>query len=150
LENVSFSYPSRPEVEVLHDLSQSFEAGKTTALLGSSGSGKSTIMNLLLRFYDPVSGAVKLDDQNIVTLNLRWLRSQIGIVMQEPSLFACSVRENVEHGLIGTKYETETSDRKMGFTERLPEGYETLVGERGLLLSGGQKRLSTYLAAEFY
>ncbi|KAF8627411.1 hypothetical protein AX17_006226 [Amanita inopinata Kibby_2008] len=153
LEDVHFNYPSRPNVPVVKGLSITFRAGKTAALVGASGSGKSTIISLVERFYDPVSGVVKLDGVNVKDLNLKWLRSQIGLVSQEPTLFATSIRGNVEHGLIGTKYEFASEGEKFalikeacikanadGFISRLPEGYDTMVGERGFLLSGGQKQ----------
>jgi ATP-binding cassette, subfamily B (MDR/TAP), member 1 len=105
------------------------------------------------RFYDPISGAVKLDGQDIKDLNIKWLRSQIGLVSQEPTLFATTIEGNVAHGLIGTEWETASQEEKRrlvkaacikanadGFISNLPEGYLTMVGERGFLLSGGQKR----------
>jgi ATP-binding cassette subfamily B (MDR/TAP) protein 1 len=153
LEDVQFSYPSRPTVKVVKNLSISFAAGKTAALVGSSGSGKSTIISLVERFYDPTAGVVKLDGVNIKDLNLKWLRSQIGLVSQEPTLFATTITGNVAHGLIGTVHEHAPEEEKFalikeacvkanadGFITKLPMGYDTLVGERGFLLSGGQKQ----------
>ena len=105
------------------------------------------------RFYDPTSGNVTLDDINIKDLNLQWLRSKIGFVQQEPTLFAASIRDNVAHGLINTPYEHLPDDEKFrmirdacimanadDFVKKLPDGYSTQVGARGFLLSGGQKR----------
>lgn len=153
LEDVDFSYPSRPTVQVTKKLSLNFVAGKTAALVGASGSGKSTVISLLERFYDPTSGVVRLDGVDLKDLNLKWLRSQIGLVSQEPSLFATTIKENVGHGLIGTKWEHASEEEKLaliktacvkanadGFIGKLPNGYETMVGERGFLLSGGQKQ----------
>ena len=153
LENVRFHYPSRPTVQILKGLSITFNAGKTAALVGASGSGKSTIISLVERFYDPTSGVVKLDGVDIRDLNPKWLRSQIGLVSQEPTLFATTIKGNVAHGLIGTQYERASEDEKFalikeacikanadGFIMKLPMGYDTLVGERGFLLSGGQKQ----------
>jgi len=153
LEDVKFSYPSRPIVQVVKGLSISFRAGKTAALVGASGSGKSTIVSLVERFYDPTSGAVKVDGVNVKDLNLKWLRSQIGLVSQEPSLFATTIRANIAHGLIGTIHANASEEIKEalikeasikanadGFITKLPLGYDTLVGERGFLLSGGQKQ----------
>lgn len=153
LENVQFNYPARPDVPIFKSLSISFAAGKTSALVGASGSGKSTIVSLLERFYDPLSGSVRLDGNDVRDLNLKWLRSQIGLVSQEPILFATTIRGNVEHGLIGHKLEHGTSEEKFavvkeaciranadGFISKLPLGYDTMVGERGFLLSGGQKQ----------
>jgi len=152
-ENVKFNYPSRPDVAVVKDLSISFPAGKTAALVGASGSGKSTVVALVERFYDPLSGVVRLDGINIKELNIKWLRSQIGLVSQEPTLFATTIKGNVAHGLIGTEYEHATEEEKFalikeacvkanadGFINNMPLGYDTLVGERGFLMSGGQKQ----------
>lgn len=153
LENIKHIYPSRPEVVVMDDVSLEIPAGKTTALVGASGSGKSTIVGLVERFYDPVQGAVYLDGQDISKLNLRWLRQQMALVSQEPTLFGTTIFKNISHGLIGTQYEHEGEEkhREMviqaaikanahDFISALPEGYETNVGERGFLLSGGQKQ----------
>lgn len=152
-EDVRFSYPSRPNVPVVKGLNITFRAGKTAALVGASGSGKSTIVSLVERFYDPLSGIIKLDGVNIKDLNLKWLRSQIGLVSQEPTLFATTIKGNVAHGLINTKHEFATEEEKFalikkaciqanadGFITKLPLGYDTMVGERGFLLSGGQKQ----------
>lgn len=153
LRNVKHIYPSRPEVVVMEDVSLMVPAGKTTALVGASGSGKSTIVGLVERFYDPVGGSVFLDGHNVQDLNLRWLRQQISLVSQEPTLFATTIFGNIKHGLIGTKYEhlpvdevhhlIENAARMSNahdFITQLPEGYSTNVGERGFLLSGGQKQ----------
>ncbi|KAF8268333.1 multidrug resistance protein 1 [Lactarius quietus] len=153
LENIEFNYPARPDVSIVKNLSLTFPAGKTTALVGASGSGKSTVISLVERFYDPLSGTVRLDGVDIRTLNLKWLRSQIGLVSQEPTLFATTIRGNVEHGLINTPHAKASPEEKLqlvkeacikanadGFISKLPLGYDTLVGERGFLLSGGQKQ----------
>jgi len=153
LEDIKFCYPSRPTIQVVKGLSLTFEAGKTAALVGASGSGKSTIISLVERFYDPIEGSIKLDGHDLKDLNLKWLRNQIGLVSQEPVLFATTIRNNVAHGLIGTQYENVSEDKKEalikeacvkanadGFISKLPEGYNTMVGERGFLLSGGQKQ----------
>lgn len=152
-EGVNFTYPSRSDVPVIKELSLSFPAGKTIALVGPSGSGKSTIISLVERFYDPTWGSIKLDGIDLKDLNLKWLRSQIGLVSQEPVLFAASIKENVANGLIGTEYEHVADEKKFalikeaclqanadGFIAQLPSGYDTVVGERGFLLSGGQKQ----------
>ncbi|KAL7626760.1 hypothetical protein AAE478_003534 [Parahypoxylon ruwenzoriense] len=153
LEHIKHIYPSRPEVVVMKDVSLDIPAGKTTALVGTSGSGKSTIVGLVERFYDPVAGKVFLDGHDISTLNLRWLRQQMSLVSQEPTLFGTTIYNNIRHGLIGTKFENESEDKQRelifeaakkanahDFISSLPEGYETNVGERGFLLSGGQKQ----------
>ena len=97
-------------MKVLDDLNIHFESGKITAIVGASGSGKSTIVGLVERFYDPVGGQVLLDGHDVSTLNLRWLRQQISLVSQEPTLFGTSIYENIGHGLIGTKFENEKEE----------------------------------------
>jgi ATP-binding cassette subfamily B (MDR/TAP) protein 1 len=152
-ENIDFNYPARPDVQVVKNLSLTFPAGKTTALVGASGSGKSTVISLVERFYDPLAGSVRLDGIDIRDLNLKWLRSQIGLVSQEPTLFSTTIRNNVEHGLVGTSHQHASPEEKLqlvreacikanadGFISKLPLGYDTVVGERGYLLSGGQKQ----------
>ncbi|KAF1866468.1 hypothetical protein Lal_00017851 [Lupinus albus] len=144
LKSVDFSYPSRQDVRVLNDFSLNVPAGKTIALVGSSGSGKSTVVSLIERFYDPSSGQVLLDGHDIKTLKLRWLRQQIGLVSQEPALFATTIRENILLGRPdadqGEIEEAARVANAHSFINKLPEGYETQVGERGLQLSGGQKQ----------
>ena len=153
LRNIKMIYPSRAEVVVMQDVNLKVPAGKTTALVGASGSGKSTIVGLVERFYDPVGGEVYLDGHEVSKLNLRWLRQQISLVSQEPTLFGTTIFSNIRHGLIGTEYENSDIEKqkelivaaaKMAnahdFVTGLPEGYETNVGERGFLLSGGQKQ----------
>ena len=153
LKNIKHIYPSRAEVVVMEDINLVVPAGKTTALVGASGSGKSTIVGLVERFYDPVGGHIYLDGHDVQTLNLRWLRQQISLVSQEPTLFGTTIFGNIRHGLIGHKYEHASAEEqkqlvinaaKMAnahdFITGLPEGYETNVGERGFLLSGGQKQ----------
>ncbi|KAF3632900.1 ABC transporter B family member 19 [Capsicum annuum] len=144
LKNVDFSYPSRPEIKILNDFNLIVPAGKTIALVGSSGSGKSTVVSLIERFYDPTSGQLLLDGNDIKTLKLKWLRQQIGLVSQEPALFATSIKENI---LLGrpdaTQIEIEEAARVANahsFIIKLPDGFDTQVGERGLQLSGGQKQ----------
>ena len=153
LRHIKHIYPSRAEVVVMKDVNLVVPAGKTTALVGASGSGKSTIVGLVERFYNPVGGAVYLDGHDVSTLNLQWLRQQVSLVSQEPVLFGTTITNNIKHGLIGTKYEDADESvqtelviqaAKMAnahdFVTGLPEGYETNVGERGFLLSGGQKQ----------
>ncbi|KAL0333389.1 UNVERIFIED_CONTAM: ABC transporter B family member 1 [Sesamum angustifolium] len=144
LKNVDFAYPSRPETRVLNNFSLTVPAGKTIALVGSSGSGKSTVVSLIERFYDPPSGQVLLDGHDIKTLKLRWLRQQIGLVSQEPALFATTIKENILLGRPDASLiEIEEASRVANahsFIVKLPDGYDTQVGERGLQLSGGQKQ----------
>ncbi|KAJ6381734.1 hypothetical protein OIU77_030412 [Salix suchowensis] len=144
LKNIDFAYPSRPDAPILNNFSLNVPAGKTIALVGSSGSGKSTVVSLIERFYDPNSGQVLLDGHDIKTLKLRWLREQIGLVSQEPALFATTIKENI---LLGrpdaSQVEIEAAARVANahsFIIKLPDGFDTLVGERGLQLSGGQKQ----------
>ena len=98
MERVSFHYPSRPEVEVLRDLNFSVEPGKTLALVGLSGCGKSTIFSLIERFYNPVNGWITVDGNHLTIVNIKWLRSQIGIVSQEPVLFDTTIANNIRYG----------------------------------------------------
>ncbi|KAK9458193.1 P-loop containing nucleoside triphosphate hydrolase protein [Dipodascopsis uninucleata] len=153
LKDITFIYPSRPDVYVLRNFNLKIPAGKTVALVGASGSGKSTIVGILERFYEPVSGEVTIDGANIKDLNVRWLRQQIALVSQEPTLFDCSIFENISYGLIGTQYEDASLIEKrelviraceqanaMSFIDTFPKGLETLVGDRGFLMSGGQKQ----------
>ncbi|KAK3285859.1 hypothetical protein CYMTET_6550, partial [Cymbomonas tetramitiformis] len=150
-ENVEFVYPTRPNVQVLNGVSFEIQAGAHAAFVGESGSGKSTILGLLARFYDPQSGSVLLDDHALTNLDIAWLRQQIGIVMQEPTLFACSISENIWLGCPASAQLTfqEREERMKeaarnaaaaDFISQLPEQYATLVGERGASLSGGQKQ----------
>ncbi|KAJ5420688.1 hypothetical protein N7465_003207 [Penicillium sp. CMV-2018d] len=152
-EDVQFTYPSRPDTQILMGLNARFERGKTTAIVGPSGSGKSTIVALTERWYSPEQGSISVGQRNIEQLDLKWWRSNIGLVQQEPFLFNDTILKNVSFGLIGTKWEDEPDSVKAGlvknackeafadeFIDRLPKGYETLVGENGTKLSGGQKQ----------
>lgn len=148
-----FRYPARPNVPILENFNLSIPAGKSTALVGASGSGKSTIIGLLERYYDANQGQLLLDGHDTRNLNITWLRTQMGYVAQEPSLFSTTIRENIEYGLVNSQWEHADVDEKKRLVEdaakqanahdfitQLPKGYETLVGERGFLLSGGQKQ----------
>ncbi|OVA20542.1 ABC transporter [Macleaya cordata] len=144
LKNVYFSYPSRPNQMIFNGLSLKIEAGKTVALVGQSGSGKSTTIALIERFYDPLEGSVEIDEQDIRSYNLRSLRSHIALVSQEPTLFAGTIRENI---LYGKENATEAELRRASslanaheFISSMKDGYETYCGERGVQLSGGQKQ----------
>ncbi|XP_077160256.1 ATP-dependent translocase ABCB1-like isoform X2 [Paroedura picta] len=146
LKEVAFNYPTRPDVSVLQGLNVAIEKGKTLALVGSSGCGKSTVVQLLERFYDPFSGVVLLDKQNAKELNVQWLRSQIGIVSQEPVLFDCSIAENIAYGDNSrmVSHDEIVNVAKAAnihsFIESLPDKYNTSVGDKGAQLSGGQKQ----------
>jgi ATP-binding cassette subfamily B protein len=145
LQNVIFHYPSRPEQVVLNDVSLKIPANSTTALVGSSGAGKSTIVSLLQRFYDVDQGRITVDGNTLEDLDLQWLRSHIGYVQQEPQLFGLTVKENMLYGVHRevTMEEIEQAAKDAHaheFIKDWPEGYDTLVGERGVKLSGGQKQ----------
>ncbi|MEM8882581.1 MAG: ABC transporter ATP-binding protein [Planctomycetota bacterium] len=141
-EKVGFSYPKRDQV--LTDVDIELDAGRTTAVVGSTGSGKTTLIKLLLRFYDPQQGAVKLDGTDLRELDLHALRDAVGLVSQEVFLFHGTVRENISYGTFDAPLEKVIEAAKVaeahGFIESLPEGYDTVVGERGQKLSGGQRQ----------
>ncbi|XP_073533888.1 ATP-binding cassette sub-family B member 5-like isoform X1 [Phyllobates terribilis] len=146
ISKVSFNYPSRPDVPVLKTLSVAISSGQTVALVGSSGCGKSTSIQLLQRFYDPSQGAVLFDKNAAKGLNLQWLRNQIGIVSQEPVLFDRSIAENIAYGDNSREVPMEEIEQAAkaanihSFIEELPEKYNTSVGGKGTQLSGGQKQ----------
>ncbi|XP_038053819.1 ABC transporter B family member 1-like [Patiria miniata] len=142
-EDVHFKYPSRPENEVLKGVSFDMKPGQVMALVGPSGGGKSTIVNLIERFYEPTSGSVKLDGVSLSELDPMFFRRKISMVSQEPSLFACSIKDNIAYGKDATDEEIEQAARMANahdFITSFEEGYKTLVGERGVRLSGGQKQ----------
>ncbi|KAM6910395.1 ATP-dependent translocase ABCB1 [Xenentodon cancila] len=142
--NIHFSYPSRPDVKILENMSLRVKSGQTMALVGSSGCGKSTTIQLLQRFYDPQEGSVSIDGHDIRTLNVRFLREMIGVVSQEPILFATTISENIRYGRPDvTPGEIEQAAKEANaydFIMKLPDKFETLVGDRGTQMSGGQKQ----------
>lgn len=145
--NVSFYYPLRPEVTIIRGMNLCVPSGSITAVVGSSGSGKSTIGSLLLRYYDPSEGEVVIDGIDICDLNPTWLRQHIGTVSQEPVLFSCSVAENIAYGssdpsAVSTEQIIDAAKKAnaYNFIQSFPKRFETMVGERGLMLSGGQKQ----------
>ncbi|KAJ6967410.1 P-glycoprotein [Populus alba x Populus x berolinensis] len=142
--DVCFCYPSRPDVIIFNKFRLDIPSGKIVALVGGSGSGKSTVISLIERFYEPLSGKILLDGNDIRDLDLKWLRQQIGLVNQEPALFATSIRENILYEKTDATLDELTSAAKlseaMSFINNLPDGLETQVGERGMQLSGGQKQ----------
>uniref|UniRef100_A0A669QYL3 ATP binding cassette subfamily B member 1 n=1 Tax=Phasianus colchicus TaxID=9054 RepID=A0A669QYL3_PHACC len=146
IKDVKFNYPNRPEVKILQGLNLKVEKGQTLALVGSSGCGKSTVVQLLERFYDPLSGEIEFDDKDAKTLNIQWLRSHIGIVSQEPILFDFTIAENIAYGdnTREVSHEEIVSAAKAAnihsFIDSLPEKYNTRVGDKGTQLSGGQKQ----------
>lgn len=144
LRNVDFCYPTRPEVLVLSNFSLKVNGGQTVAVVGVSGSGKSTIISLIERFYDPVAGQVLLDGRDLQGYNLRWLRSHMGLVQQEPIIFSTTIRENI----IYARHNASEAEMKEAarianahhFISSLPHGYDTHVGMRGVDLTPGQKQ----------
>jgi ABC-type multidrug transport system fused ATPase/permease subunit len=143
-ENVSFAYPSRPEFTVLKNLNFSIRPGEKIALVGQSGSGKSTIINLLLRFYDLQQGEIKIDKTSIERFNLSAYRKNLGVVPQEVILFGGTIKDNIGYGKPdATDEEIKDASRKanaLEFIESFPQKFETIVGERGVKLSGGQRQ----------
>jgi len=144
LEAVRFRYSTRPEVEALKGVNLHIAAGEVVALVGKSGSGKSTILNLLLRFYDPTAGRVLVGGRDVRELNPTALRSHIATVMQEPTLFSRTVAENIQYGAatVSTAELERTATLACAdeFIQRLPGGYQSSIGDRGVQLSGGQRQ----------
>nr|BAS29581.1 B-type ABC transporter [Thalictrum minus] len=144
LKNVCFSYPARPDEQIFNGFSLTIPSGTTAALVGQSGSGKSTVISLIERFYDPLSGEVLIDGINLKEFQLRWIRQKIGLVSQEPVLFASSIKENIAYAKDGATTEEVRAAAELAnaakFIDKLPQGLDTLVGEHGTQLSGGQKQ----------
>ncbi|MCK6523535.1 ATP-binding cassette domain-containing protein [Myxococcota bacterium] len=144
LTDVQFAYPSRADKPVLQGLSLSLRPGEVVALVGPSGGGKSTVAALLSRFYDPQGGQITLDGVPYPELDVGWLREQVGVVSQEPILFATTIAENIRYGRpAASDAEVEAAAKAANahdFIQSFPDGYATLVGERGVRLSGGQKQ----------
>ena len=146
-KDVTFAYPLKPDVDVLKNLSTKIEKGKVVAIVGHSGSGKTTISNLIQRFYDPTGGCITLDGIDIRDFDIPWLRRSIGFVSQEPTLYSTSIKDNVLYGV--TQYteedfhkvcELSNVDKFVSDKSLFPSGYSTLVGEKGARVSGGQKQ----------
>uniref|UniRef100_A0A803YMQ6 ATP binding cassette subfamily B member 1 n=1 Tax=Meleagris gallopavo TaxID=9103 RepID=A0A803YMQ6_MELGA len=143
-QNVYFSYPARPDIKILKGLNLKINCGQTVALVGGSGCGKSTTVQLIQRFYDPKEGTITIDGQDLKSLNVRYLREIIGVVNQEPVLFATTIAENIRYGREDvTMEEIEKATKEANaydFIMKLPKKFETVVGERGAQMSGGQKQ----------
>ncbi len=143
-EDVKFAYPARPSIAALDGVSLNVKPGETIALVGPSGAGKTTIIQLLLRFYDPQSGVIKLDGHDLTALDRAAFRKHIALVPQDPVIFADTARENIRFGRPdATDAEVEAAAKAAAahdFLTALPDGYESDVGERGVMLSGGQKQ----------
>jgi ATP-binding cassette subfamily B protein len=142
-EDVTFRYPARPDSAALSDFSLDVAPGETVALVGPSGAGKTTVLQLLLRFYDPERGTIRLDGIDVASIAPADLRSRLGIVPQDPVIFSTSAWENIRYG------RPDASDDNIraaahaahaDFLDALPQGYETFLGEKGVRLSGGQRQ----------
>ncbi|KAI1802055.1 P-loop containing nucleoside triphosphate hydrolase protein [Daldinia bambusicola] len=153
MQNIKHIYPTRPGVTVAENLSIAFPNGKITAVVGTSGSGKSSIAKLILRFYNPVNGQIMLDNHRLEDLNIKWLRGIIRLVSQDTYLFDTTILENIAYGFAGTPLEKLSAEQKQqrveaaakiacahDFITALPYGYHTTVGPRGSKLSGGQRQ----------
>jgi len=144
LQNISFSYPTRPEIKAIDHLNLTVKPGETLALVGPSGAGKSTLFDLLLRFFDPQQGEIKLEGQDIKDLDLKDLRRCFALVSQQPSLFYGSIEDNLRYGKPEASLSEVIAAAKAAnaheFIERLPHGYQSRLGDAGLGLSGGQKQ----------
>lgn len=147
LDNVRFTYPTRPDAKVLGGISMTIQPGEFVAFVGSSGCGKSTMISMLERFYDPSSGSINLGAQNIALLNPRLYRGHTALVQQEPTLYQGTIRENISLGFENAEALTDDmiinackQANIYSFIESLPEGLNTQCGSRGLSLSGGQRQ----------
>ncbi|XP_055388386.1 LOW QUALITY PROTEIN: ATP-dependent translocase ABCB1-like [Condylostylus longicornis] len=143
-KNVHFHYPSRPEKQIFNGINLHIPAGKTVALVGGSGCGKSTIIQMVQRFYDPDEGEILIDGVAVKDYNTTWIRDQMSLVSQEPRLFARSIAENIRDGRLGATIDEVQSAAKnanaWSFISEFPEKFDTFVGEGGSQLSGGQKQ----------
>jgi ABC-type multidrug transport system fused ATPase/permease subunit len=144
LKDIKFVYPTRPTHPVLKGLNLNIPSGSTTALVGSSGCGKSTIVSLLKRFYDPTAGTILIDNKDLRSMDIKEHRRHVGVVTQDPVLFSGSIFSNITYGCQGASMEDAMNAAKLanahGFVTSFPDGYNTEVGERGIALSGGQKQ----------
>ncbi|WP_423708535.1 ABC transporter transmembrane domain-containing protein [Undibacterium sp. WLX3042] len=144
IRDIRFHYPSRPDTASIAGVTLDIPAGQTIAVVGSSGAGKTTLFQLLLRFYDPQSGEIQLDGVNIRDLDLHTLRNAIGVVPQETIIFSANAMDNIRYGRADASDAEVIAAAKMAaaheFIEKLPEGYQSFLGERGVRLSGGQRQ----------
>jgi len=147
IKGVNFNYPTKAEVLVMDNVNLKIDSGDVVAFVGASGSGKSTIVSLIERFYDVNSGVISIDGEDLKDVDLRWYHNNIGYVSQEPSLFSGTIEENVTYGL--TEYGKDDIDKALKMAhaydfvmneKQFPQGLQTVVGERGVKLSGGQKQ----------
>jgi len=143
-KDVSFRYPMRPDAPVLSEFNLKIKKGSVVALVGQSGSGKSTCIQLLERFYDPTGGKIYIDGTDIAEMNVKWMRQQIGLVGQEPVLFVGTIADNIRYGKPDASMEEVEAAARMAnahnFIMEFPDKYLTQVGERGTQMSGGQKQ----------
>ena len=143
-ENVTFAYPARPQTPALIDICLRIAPGESVALVGPSGAGKTSIFQLLLRYYEVSAGCIRINDQDIRQLRLHDLRKDIAIVSQDPVIFSANALENIRYGRASASDEEVRQAARAAqvdeFIERLPEGYQTFLGERGTRLSGGQRQ----------
>jgi ATP-binding cassette subfamily B protein len=144
MRGVRFHYPSRPALPALADFSLSVRPGETVALVGASGAGKTTVFQLLLRFYDPQQGSIALDGTPTGAVRLQDLRGRVGLVPQEPVVFSASAMENIRYGRPQASDDEVVAAARAAFAHdfilALPQGYQTFLGERGVRLSGGQRQ----------
>jgi len=143
-KQVNFNYPSRPQIPALSNISLDVQPGQTVALVGPSGAGKTTVLQLLLRYYDPQAGEIQLNGQRLDSTQLQSLRENIGLVSQDSVVFSANALENIRYGNLDATDDEVISAARLAqahdFIESLPDGYQTYVGERGVRLSGGQRQ----------